>query len=304
MAMKTLSPTDKLRRIKKTSKKKEPKGKKELRVVAIPDSLQPKVRELCELSYLSHQLSPLISSRQSAIGIEFFNLWTQEMWDTKRSPDNFNVMLPKLDGDGKSTGLDDTKCQFQLKFRVAGVNKKAPKYDDLNEDVGEDDDEITVEETLIETLQSGVVGMSEKNARKFVAEEIEVADEVTLAKTVEKMLAEKKGTVLRSVADKLTDYMHKRPTKEGGKVVSMPTFTDEEEEAAWVTDQVVSLKEGLLERVFTYCESVDELRKLLLWIEVTKQVSNFDFAIADTPTQRFNRLDDAVARYLMPDEPE
>jgi len=302
MAVKTQSPTDKLKRVKKKSKKKETAGKKELRVVGIPDSLHPKVRELCELSYLSAQLTPLIVSRQTAVASEFFDLWTEELWEKHKLPDNFNVMLLKLDDDGKSTGLQDTKCQFQLKFRTTGINKKAPQFDDLNEEVGEDEPDITVEETLIETLMSGVVGMSEDNARQFVAEEIEVADEVTLAKTLDKMLACKEGSVLRGIGDKLIDYMQKRPGKT--KNVSLPAFTEDEEEAALVTNQVVTLKAGLLERIYTYCESLEELRKLLLWMEVTRQVSNFDFAIADTPTERFNRLDDAVGRYLMPDDDE
>lgn len=301
MTMKTVSPTDKLKRVKAKSKKKEAKGKKELRIVSVPDSLQPKVRELCELSFLAAQLTPLISSRQGAVATEFFNLWTEELWKNRRLPENFNVFLPKLDENGKSTGLEDTKCQFQVKFRTTGINKKSPQFDDLNEEVGEDDPEVTVEEALIETLMSGVVGMSEDNARKFVAEEITVADEVTLAKSLDVMLGCDKGSVLRGIGDKLIDYMQKRPGKSGTNV-SIRSFTEAEEEAALVTNQVVSLKDGLLDRVFTYCESLDELRKLILWLEVTRQVSNYDFAIADTPTERFNRLDAAVSRYLMPDE--
>lgn len=290
--------TDKLKRIKQKSRRKEPKSKtKELRSVEVSATLAPQVRQVCELGYLTGEIKGPLDNQLKAVKVEFFNMWTQEMWDSKKKPDNFCVVLPKLDDKGKPIpGLSDTRCAFQIKFRADGIKSKTPKEEDLP------DEFETVEEAIIGALQS-VVGLSEPNAKKFVDAEVEVRDEVTLAMPLDKMLEADPettdGAIYSSIGNKLVDYMQARTRAQSGKV-KLPVFTEAEEASALVTVQVTYLKEGLFERVFTYCENIEQLRKLLTYCSVTLQVADFDFGMSDEPAVKAQRLQTVVGTYLLP----
>jgi hypothetical protein len=51
--------------------------------------------------------------------------------------------------------------------------------------------------------------------------------------------------------------------------------------------------------VFTYCTSLEQLRKLLKWVEVTKQVSDYEFGISDEAPKQGERLKEAVGRFIV-----
>lgn len=278
---------DRLARAKNKAVKKEEKPKKsDLRVLDIPERLHEQVRDLCMIGTLFDRVKSLLGQHADAVRDEFFLVWTEEMWANKRRPDNFNVRLKQCSGK-----LDDAACQFQLKFRSDGIKKKMPSADNLPE-------EKTLQEVVIDILTSGVVGLTAENARRFVDQEVDVQEETTLSKPLETMLEEEEGTLFHSIGDKLLTYMQTRANGRS-KTVSLPPFTDEEEEAALSISQVVKLKEGMLDRVFTYCTSLEELRRLLKWVEVTKQVSNYEFGISDETGARGERLKEAVGRFIV-----
>lgn len=287
---KTTSVADKLARLKKTAVKTvETPKKSELRVVDLPQPLHERVRDLCMIGTLFGRVKSLLEQHSDAVKDEFFLIWTEEMWTTKRRPDNFNVRLKQA-----GAALDDAACQFQLKFRSDGIKKKMPAPDKLPEDK-------TVQEVIIDILVSGAVGLSAENARKFVDQEVKVVEEITLAKSVDAMLAEDEGSLFHSIGNKLVEYIQARPSgKSKNGSVTLPAFTDEEEAAVLKMSQVVKLQDGLLDRAFTYCTSLDQLRKLLKWIEVTKQVSDYEFGISDEAGVQADRLKTAVGRFIVP----
>lgn len=274
---------------KKLGKKAEPKksSKKDLRVVEIDASLRPQVVELCELAMLESRIEPLLKQRKDAMAGRFFDIWTQEMWDGKSQPDNFNVII---NGD---SGLADTKCQFQLKFRKDVLKGKLP---------AEMPEDKTVQEILAEMI-SKITGMSEKAARKFVDEEVVIEDKTGLVASFDEMYYSADDNPLHKVAVLLLTYLQARPRGKAN-TVTVEAFSDELANEALVTYQVVTLKEGVDGRIYTYCSSLDELRKLLRFLSVTTQVSNFDYGISDEPAKKAKRLQAAVSRYITADDEE
>jgi hypothetical protein len=293
MATKTKeSAASRLKRAKKVSGKKEAKGKKELRVVVLDSSHEAQVRKICTLGYLTDHIKSPLDQNKKAVQQIFFEMWTKEMFDGKSKPDNFRIMLPKLDGNGKPiTGLDDVKCTFQLKFRTAGIAKKVPKEEDLPED-------MTLQEVLMQTLESDAVGLSDEDAKSFVDQEIEVVDKFVLAESLDAMLDADEDSLMYGIGDKLITYLQARTAAKSGKV-QLPAFTEEEEAAALVTEQVVSLKEGMLDRIFTYASTLEQLRKLLLYCGVTLQIADFDFGMSDEPAAMAKRLEDVIYQYVL-----
>lgn len=306
------STANKLKDLKNKAKRKEPKGKKEVRVVSVLPELQPSIRQLCELAHIFDAIKPLLDQHKSAAQEQFFLIWTEEMWEGKSKPDNFNVRLKRLNAEGNPTALDDCQCQFQLKFRTSGISKKLPNEEDLPEldclcgrkkdcelCEGKGFYQQTVAEVLIDTLVSDVVGLSEKNAREFVEKEVSIEDDYDFAMPINQMTQQKEGEALKTLGDKLIAYLHARARKAGGKV-SLAAITDEEIVKGLNYYQVVSLKEGLLDRIFQYAGSLEQLRKLLKFIDVTRQVSNFNYGISDEADAKVERVREAVSRYLVP----
>ena len=296
--MATQSVADRLKKAKGKSGTKEKKSSaKELRVVTVDATHEPQVRKVCELGFLGDQIKSPLDQNKKAVQLIFFEMWTTEMFKAKKKPDNFRVMLPKLDDSGNPlTALDDVRCTFQLKFRSGGIAGKVPKEEDLP-------DGQTLQEVLIETLQSDAVGLTAENAEKFVTEEVEVTDQFVLAASLDKMLASPNDTALYGVGDKLLNYMQARTKSQNGKV-SLPVFTEEEEAAALVTEQIVLLKAGMLDRIFAYAETIEQLRKLIRYCSVVLQVADFDFGMSDEPAAKAERLKDVVYEYLIGDDEE
>lgn len=292
-----VSTADRLKRAKGKSKTKTKKSSaKELRVLVVDATHQPQIRKVCELGFLGDQIKSPFEQNKKAVQLIFFDLWTEEMFKAKKKPDNFRVLLPKLSSvTGKPVpGMDDVKCTFQLKFRSAGIAGKVPKEADLPEDQ-------TLQEVIIETLQSDVVGLSADNAKKFVAEEIDVTDHLALSEPLDTMLDREEGSDLHTVGSNILAYLQGRTKAKNGRV-SLPAFTDEQEEAALVTEQIVLLKDGVGDRIFTYIETIEQLRKLLKYCSVTLQVADFDFGMSDDPAAKAERLKDVVYQYLIGDE--
>jgi hypothetical protein len=291
--------TDLLKKSKKKAKAApEKKGDKDMRVLPVSEVLRAQVADLCEVATITGELNPLVDQRKAAVGDEFFKLWTAEMWEGKKLPDNFRVVIPCSD-----RAMDDMSVNFILKFNLApttnGIAKKVPKPDDLPpKPGGKDDETMTVQEVIVQMLTADPIGMSEANAQKFVDEEVIIEDQITLAGgSFDKMYYGKDETQ-KKIAELFLKYAQARP-KKGEKTVRMPAFTDELEDELLVTKQIIKLKADLGARIYTYCESVEQLRGLLKLLAVTIQVSNFKFGISDEKPKRNERLLEAVCKYLV-----
>ena len=274
---------DLLASAKTKAKKAEPKGKKnEIREIVIDDS---EVLTLIEIASLTGDLKPLEDQHKAVVQTRLFERWTDEMWRDKKKPENFKAVIKK------TSGMDDARCNFILKINSGGLAKVAPDEADVP-------DGKTVQEVLAEMVVEQCK-LTPANAKKFVDEEVEITDEITLADSFDKMYYGEDETK-KQIASLLLAYAQARP-KKGEKTVRLDPFNDELQEALLVTRQVVKIKDGMEERVFTYCDSLDQLRALLTFCSVTKQVSNFEFAVSDDPKARHQRQQDVVAKYLIPD---
>jgi hypothetical protein len=249
-----------------------------MRVVKLSSPSNEHVLKLCSLAYLQNLVKSLVEQYQAAVADECFKVWTQEMWDTRKHPANFKVQLDK-----SGTTFTDAELNFVLKFRVDGIQKK----------VSSDLDMEGIKESLIEAVSA--FGLSAKNAAKFVNEEIAVREVIELVKPLDDM---QNDPELKPIADKLAAYTMARP-KKGQTTVTVPAITEEESAKLWVIRQEIKLKEGLLDRVFTYCATIEELRALILWLGVVRQVSNFDFGKSDDATERNKRLREVVNDYVI-----
>jgi len=309
--MANVSSADKLKDLQKKSSKEPVKTKKTkgVRVLDIPVNLHAGVRKACELSGISGALKKLSDQHKAAIQKEFFLLWTQEMWDNKEKPSNFNVQLNQLDPDGKLMDLLDSSCQFQVRFRATGIKEHVGKLPMIDCSCNGDDEcslcdgtgkvQQTVSELMIELLVGEKVGLSQEQAESFVKEEVDISDASDFVMKIHDMILEEEGTPLRCLGDKILSYMVAR-TKSQNEQVRVLAVTDEELEIGLKHYQVVTLKDELLDRIFKYADSLDQLRNLLTFINVTQQTDKFQFGISDEVDVKVERMNAAVSRYLVP----
>jgi len=286
MAKTATTTADRLKALKSGAKVKDTAPKKnELRVIDFTDSPSgKKIASLCELSYLVDQFAPFIEQNKIAVQDFFFEFWTQEMWDAKKLSDNFKARMKKDDGT-----FDDMSCNFIMKFRVDGLAKKLPKAGNLAE-------EVTVHEILVQTLLSVVVGLTPDNAHKFCQEEFEVEESTGFPEGgLEKMLSAKEGTDSRIIGDYILACLTAKTKKERD---SLPLLTPFQSGMSVEINQKYTVKKGLEERILSYVESLEQLRNLLKFLSVTKQVSNFEFGISDEVEERNRRLTEIAGRFI------
>ena len=280
--------SSRLDRVKQVSAEKETAQSDRPVIRTLKPDEEKQIRTLCELSHLSGELDPLITQHKASVGALLLRYWATDLWAKKTAPANPDIILKKLDPKGQPTAFDDVKCQLQVKFMSNGLEKAVPKAKDLPKDK-------TLNEVIEEMLLSPVVGLNKTNARKFVTDEVIIADEVTFAKPLNEMY----GTDLERCADLLLAYVQARP-KKGKTTVEVEAYTDAEESKLLVTKQTVKLKDKLFERICNYVKNVEELIRLIQFIRATVQVSNFEYGMSDTAQDRVVRLKEAVEIYLTP----
>jgi len=280
----------------KTSSRKKPAAQSDDRWVIKfggTDQNRTKLEELVELSHLAGEIKPLLDQHMNVGKQLLFDMWTDKMWTDKKVPDNPRIVLPKVEG-GKDTAMEDHRCMLQVKFQSKGLQKVLPDAEDL-------EDGQTVNELLVQTLMGGSVGLSEKNARAFADSEVTITDRMVLRESIDSMYYGDDPNK-KSVATKILQFINQRSKAKTGKG-SVDLITDEEMDAIegglFVTQQFVALKDGMFERVWNYCESLEQLRKLLLFCNVTVQVSNFEYALSDATKDRIVRATKAAESYLL-----
>ena len=291
---------DLLQKTKKaTSTRKKAASKSDERWIVKVGQDDPRrsiVQRLVEVCTLSAELKPILDQLMRVTKDDLFDMWTQRMWDTKSVPDNPRIVLPKVEN-GKDLALEDHRCMLQIKFRSAGLQKVLPDSEELDEDQ-------TVSEVLVETLV-GVAGVSEKKARAFVDNEVAITDRMAMRDIAEMYYSSDDNE--KSIATKILQFINQRSKAKNGKG-SVELITDEEmdslENGLFVTQQTVTIKDGMFERAWNYCDNIDQLRKLLRFCNVTIQVSNFEYALADTAPNRVQRLTKAAESYLLASDNE
>ena len=273
-------PADLLSRLKKKAPVQETtKAKKEtMQPLVVPPNLRSKASDLCELGFIASGLDDVIKARKQEMSAELIRIWAQQSIANRIKPDNFKVVVPR-----DNTIVEDCCFNFVLSFRKDGI--KTPKQDQLN---GK-----TVEEVMIDTI-SGSGGPTVANAKCFVQEEI-VVTETLEQRSLEELSAHDEGSVEQSAAQKIMAFLECRAPAARARLA---LITDEEVQACLYTKVVYTLKEGAAERLFTYCETEEQLLALLQWINVTPRYSLFTVGEADEKQVREERLAATTVRFL------
>jgi len=257
-------------------------------VVWYPDpSLAPLVLKLIEVGHISKTIEPVFEQQKALVYGKLFEIYTEKMWNSKSKPDNPRIVLNKKDQDTK-----DMSCMFIVKFRADGLKRFLPNPEDLKDQEPRD--------MLVDVLTSKLVGLSKENALKITdpdGGEFIIKDTVNLVASFDAMYYGD-NPVQKSAATKLLTYLSASPAGKTTKLFHGEYLTDEEQ-AVLVTEQSLYIKEGFLERVCSYCNSVNELHALLKFVKISFFCQNFEFAIGDEPTERNTRLESAVKEILM-----
>ena len=274
---------------KAVRKKVEPKQKNE--VVWYPEAnLENAVVRLIEAGYVADMLKPVLESRKSLVGEKLLELYINKMWETKQQPDNPRIVIRK-----KGSETRDMAFMFLVKFRKDALKKDLPSID-VDE---ENEEEVPTPHELLANLLLESVGLSEANIKKItdtVSGEFQIVEDIDLIAPFN-VLYYSDNPVHKSAATKLLTYLNS-PIQKGKKKIELEPFTDKEKEVVSKTQSLV-MKEGFLQRVVGYCDTIDQLRDLLKFVKVSLVCQNFEYSIGDEPTERNKRLEKAVQEMLI-----
>ena len=269
--------------LKKVQPTKRKKAKSEEKwVMPLPEALAGQVANYCRLQVIADDMKPLVTQHSDSAKEHLFDLWTEHFWNKKALPENPHLHVRYPEG-SSHPGMVDMKCLFMVKFVSNGLSKVLPDPEHL-EELGQ-----TPMQFVMDLLVADAVGLSEKNAKKFIENELTIEDRVGLCMSLTEM-EHSDDALLVSYAKKAFGIMM-------GK--DMPSFTQEELQAAIETQQVVVLKDGLMERIVGYCGSVKELRNLITFCKMQKILQNVEFGLADSAGERIERMQTTIGEFLL-----
>lgn len=204
----------------------------------------------------------------------FFERWVKQVWEERKVPDNAKWAIRK-----KDSSAIDMAVMFQVRHRSDGI--KLP--DELKAP--------TPADHILMELTSPVVGLTAKNAAKLVQDgekgEILITEEYFMPDFNGMLKAEDED--VRTGAEKVFRYIMGEKSE---------PITDEERAKILQQRRVVRVKDGFLERSFTYCDSPTQLGSLLNYMNIGKSVSNPEFAKGDKQSERNTRIQETVVEFL------
>jgi hypothetical protein len=275
------SALDLLKKAKGGAATKKATSKKDDRWTIVLDTEKHEdVLDLCQLATIMNQLKPTHEERAKSVKEDLLKQFCEKWWTDRKLPQNPKIVLRK-----NGSTMDDMSFMFMVKYRESGLTNVVPNVEDLPEDK-------TVEDLLLEMLMSKKVGLSEKNAEAMLNEEdgeIKVVQKLQLSDSLDALLA---NSATESAATKLLSYLGAEDDDE------IEVLTSDEKSSLLQTVQIVTLKEGFYERATKYVDNAVQLRNLIEFVKATLQISNYEFAISDTPVDRAKRMQQAAEEYL------
>jgi hypothetical protein len=231
-------------------------------------------------------------SLKERIEKHFLDLWLQTMWSQKTKPVNPRFATHKLDKAGKPSDVADCTILFQVQFQKGGLAKtieNLPKSET---------EKKTTEQRLKEYLVSDAVGVSQETADALlnpITGEFLFEDVTEWAGSFNDLL--KSDGLARSAANKILAYLKAKP-KGKDETVSIPAFTREEQEAVLVRGQVARIKDGFYDRAATYCETLEQLKRLIAVTNPKSVMSGSEFAVGDSQSQVWKRFEQLIKPHL------
>ena len=160
--------------------------------------------------------------------------------------------------------------------------------------LGPSDDQHYCEKWGIDTFTQALVeaGIKESKANKFVASEVQV-NIVQHYLSLHEMLEGRTGSgrkkiepseVTRSAGIKLAEFLNWNGKK------SLEPLSAEEKDAISYLSMDYSVNPGMLERVWNYFDTADELLALFKVVQPVLSIKNHEFGVSDSPNERISRL--------------
>lgn len=253
------------------------------------------VNEYCRLASIQSGVNPLLEQKKKKVKARLFEMWVHKMWDEQDKPANPTFVVKKS-VDGVPTEEDDMKCQLQVKHKSDGLQKSMKE---IEKQEGE-----TIQEKIIQVLMKKV-RLTEGRATKFVQKEVKIIEELVFPMTLEAMIQanpeSETGALWKSIGRKLLGYIEATSTSKSGQTL-VECLDEVEKKAIVVTRQEVVLDHGMIERSYKYVQDAEQLQKLLEFCDVTLQIGNVEFGMADTTDERLSRLKGTIDDYFMPKE--
>jgi hypothetical protein len=255
----------------------------------VPEHLRPTFVLYMDAYALSEKVEDRCVNAADELKVEFFKLWTADLWREKSRPGNPRFFV------NNQAGRRDHACIFQVQdsFKL-----------NLAKLTSEDDPATKVErlnKALVDTFLS--VDMSNEDAESLAAtlieKEIEAADKrsIDLSRLIdghwegsgknrtkvepsveEQELATRIITLLTSDRDD----MARLSQREFRDAILPLLLTPEEKDVVVSIEEGITVRKGFLGRVFTYVKSHEELAAVLSVIEPKVSISTQEYAIPDT----------------------
>jgi hypothetical protein len=201
---------------------------------------------------------------------EVFDIWTKWIWGMKTIPTNPLIR-------SKKNGLTDSQAIFQVQSRFV---------------VDIPDDKNSPRETIVKQLVQ--IGLTKKKAENLVKNELifTPALNIPLSDLVHGSTVDREWVppteTSKSAAQKLMKYILAKDCEH------LEPLTDDERKLIFRKKGGIRVKDGFLQRIFSYVTSLNQLRALLKIIKPVHYASHGKFAINDSAREKKERLAEVV----------
>ena len=263
-----------LDQIKKSATKKQKVEKKSTNPIWLANTILNKegvesVEETISLAIITKELGSPFAEAKKLVNTLLFGSYVNLWWKTREIPKNPRLVVQR---DNK----DDSSLLFVVKLQT-GLSTLL--------DLGEDSDpKQDFHKLLIEA------GINLKQATLLISRDLIVEERVEFTNSLDVLYQQEKT---KQAAQKLLAYLTKGKAK---------ALTEAERGLLLVKKRIVYLACDFFDHILDYCTKKEELKTLLLVTKPIFQLSSFEFAIGDTPTNRVQRLREIASRYLIEDK--
>jgi hypothetical protein len=263
-----------LDQIKKSATKKSQKEVKQTNPIWLANTILNKedvsvVEETISLALITKELGSPFAEAKKLVNTLLFDSYVDLWWKTREIPRNPRLVV-------QHDNKDDSSLLFVVKLQT-GLSSLL--------DLGEDSDpKQEFHKLLVET------GINPKKGALLISRDLIVEERVEFTNSLD-VLYQQEETKLAT--QKLLAYLTKGKAK---------PLTDSERGLLLIKKRIVYLACDFFDHILDYCTKKEELKTLLLVTKPIFQLSSFEFAIGDTPTNRVQRLREIASRYLIEDK--
>lgn len=205
-----------------------------------------------------------------------FDYWCEQLWRNKTQPANPALKAETPDG------RPDIEAIFQVQDKFSKNNMAIPQVPEGTSPV----------EAIVALLVE--LGLEEAEARRFLAEEVDLKPVHTLRAFNELIFGHYEGKEWQEATDE---------EKAVGKKLMdfVKTLSPDERALVLRSEHQITVKKGVIPRVPGYCRRAADVKSIFRVFTPTHFASHAKMGISDTPTRRAERLGE-IARDIIGDQ--